>query len=168
MAVLASVLVLSGCGQDASRTPLDAVEAQRIRDELQDRSFRQFDPSRDEIPRRGVIVDFFGKDRIAIWGQFAPGNRAIHEWELVLEGYAVEGNPDGSEIVIRFDHATSRKLLPSICENCIETTEVSVGIRNVFDADRISFRLQDPLGVLPLPFPVFDSWTVFEEDEIYH
>ena len=40
-------------------------------------------------------------------------------------------------------------------------TGVSVSVRNVFDPDRIAFRLNDPDGVLPLPFPVFARWTEF-------
>ena len=33
----------------------------------------------------------------------------------------------------------------------------------MFDEGRIAFRLNDPEGVLPEPFPIFGSWTVFEE-----
>ena len=54
---------------------------------------------------------------------------------------------------------------PTECSACIDVTGVSVSVRNVFDPDRIAFRLNDPDGVLPLPFPVFARWTDFREDE---
>ena len=38
-------------------------------------------------------------------------------------------------------------------------------MKNVFDGDDIEFRINDPNDVLPLPFPVFKSWTQFNEDE---
>ena len=31
----------------------------------------------------------------------------------------------------------------------------------------MSFRLNDPNGILPDPFPVFGSWTRFQEDIYY-
>ncbi len=59
----------------------------------------------------------------------------------------------------------TRQQFPTECVACIDVTSVSVSVRNVFDPDRIAFRLNDPDGVLPLPFPVFAQWTEFREDE---
>ncbi|WP_419165155.1 hypothetical protein [Candidatus Palauibacter sp.] len=40
-------------------------------------------------------------------------------------------------------------------------------VRDVFDEEWIRFRVNDPDGALPSPFPVFTSWTRFREDEIF-
>ena len=165
MAVLVSMWGLSGCGEVADDTPLDAGQSQRIEEELRGRSFRQFDPSRDGSPRKAVIVDFSGENRVSVWAQFAADDRAIHEWEIVSEDFRITGNADGSEVAVVLGQARSERLLPSACRDCIDATGVYVGIRDVFDPDRISFRIADSEGVLPLPFPVFESWTDFEEDE---
>ena len=47
-----------------------------------------------------------------------------------------------------------------------ETGGVSVSVRDFLRREAIAFRLNDPGGVLPSPFPVFDTWTRFIEDEI--
>ena len=49
-------------------TPLQTVsseEEQEIKSELDDRSFRQFDPSKDAEKRKAVIIDFF--NGISLW-----------------------------------------------------------------------------------------------------
>ena len=167
VAVLVSMWGLSGCGEVADNTPLDAGQSQRIEEELRGRSFRRFDPSRDGNPRKAVIVDFSGENRVSVWAQFAADDRAIHEWEIVSEDFQLTGNADGSEVTVVLDQARSERLLPFACRDCIDATGVSIGIRDVFDPDRIAFRIADPEGVLPLPFPVFESWTDFEEDEYF-
>ena len=143
--------------------PAPASEAERIKAELQDRSFRQFVPSVDASPRKGVIIGFFGP--LTIWGQYAEGGHALNEWEISADDYRVEQH-GGSEITLHLDAPRSAQALPTRCDGCIPTDGVSLSIRNVFDGERIEFRLNDPNGVLPLPFPVFDSWTRFREDEI--
>jgi len=166
-AVLISVWGLSGCGESTADTPLDAGQSQLIKEELRGRSFRQFDPSRDGSPRKAVILDFSGEGRVSLWAQFAEGDRAIHEWGIVSEDFGLIGNADGSEVTVVLGQSRSERFLPSPCRDCIDATGVSIGIRNVFDADRIAFRVTDPEGVLPLPFPLFESWTEFEEDEYF-
>ena len=166
--VLVLGLALTACGaSDDPVTPLGEGETQRIMMELEDRSFRQFDPSMDASPRKGVILDFFGGNRVSLWAQFAADDRAIHEWEIVSRDFYIEGDADASRVTIRFNQATSEQFLPTRCQDCVETTGLSIGIKNVFDPDRISFKLNDPEGVLPLPFPVFQSWTDFREDEYF-
>ena len=167
VAVLLSIWGLSGCGEGTESTPLDAGQSQRIKEELRGRSFRKFDPSRDGRPRKAVIVDFSGDNRVSVWAQFAADDRALHEWEIVSEDLQLTGNADGSEVTVVLNQSTSERLLPSACRDCIDATGVYIGIRDVFDPDRISFRFADPEGVLPLPFPVFESWTDFEEDEYF-
>ena len=167
MAALATGWALYGCGGGPPDTPLDAGQSQLIREELEGRSFRQFDPSRDGSPRKAVILDFSGESRVSVWAQFAEDDRAIHEWEIVSEDFRLTGSADGSEVTAVLGLSRSERILPSPCRDCIDATGVSIGIRDVFDPDRIAFRITDPEGVLPLPFPVFGSWTDFEEDEYY-
>ena len=59
------------------------------------------------------------------------------------------------------------RTLPTQCENCIGTSEISISVRDVFDSEKISFKLNDPDESLPSPFPVFKSWTKFREDEYF-
>ena len=49
----------------------------------------------------------------------------------------------------------------------MEFSGLSISIRDVFDEDKIRFRVDDPQDSLPSPFPVFGSWTRFEEDIYY-
>jgi hypothetical protein len=158
------LLVLSACFRGEPPQPVGAADEERIRAELAERSFRQFDPGLDASPRRGVILDFFGP--ISIWAQYAEGGHAVHEWEITADDYRIEATADGSEVTIHLVAPRSRQQFPVECEDCIDTAGVSIAIRDLFDAERITFRINDPSGVLPPPFPVFDSWTRFREDEI--
>ena len=130
--------------------------------ELDGRSFRQFDPSKDGSPRKAVILEFH--DGLGIWGQYARDGHAVNEWEIRAGGYRIEWTGDDSEIVLAPLAVTSEQQFPRRCTDCIPTAGVSISIKNVFDSDDIEFRINDPNNVLPLPFPVFDSWTRFNED----
>ena len=145
--------------------PASEVEAAEIKAALNDRSFRQFDPDVDASPRKGVILDFF--NGVSLWAQYAEGNYAINEWEIRADDYRVERVSDGSEIKIHFIEPSSTRTLPNRCENCIETAGVSISIRDLFDSKRITFKVNDPDKSLPSPFPVFQSWTKFREDEYF-
>ena len=140
-------------------------EEDAIKAVLNDRSFRQFDPHVDASPRKGVILDFF--NGVSLWAQYAEGNYAINEWEIRAHDYRVERASDGSEIRIYFIEPSSARTLPNQCENCIETAGISISIRDIFDSERITFKLNDPDNSLPSPFPVFQSWTKFREDEYF-
>ena len=144
---------------------ISEVEETEIKAMLVDRSFRQFDPDVDASPRKGVILDFF--DGISLWAQYAEGNYAINEWEIRANDYRIQRAGDGSEIKLYFIEPRSTRTLPDRCENCIETVGISISIREVFDSKRIAFKLNDPDNSLPSPFPVFESWTKFREDEYF-
>ena len=90
----------------------------------------------------------------------------MNEWEMVSDDYRIERHGDSSEITIYLDQPRSMQTLPTKCDDCVPTAGVSISIRDVFDSAKISFKLNDPNGVLPPPFPVFRSWTRFIEDEI--
>ena len=140
--------------------------ASRVLKELQGRSFRQFDPGKDADRRRAVILDFFGPD-IQVWAQYAEDGYALDEWQIIARDYRVEWDSRSSEATLYFENARVLQTFPEACEDCIDVSGFSISIRNVFDRDRIAFRLNDPDNALPRPFPVFESWTRFNEDEYF-
>ena len=163
--VLGSVLLLaSSCGKEDPAQPVSGTEEARVKAELEDRSFRQFEPSRDADRRKAVILDFF--EGITIWAQYAEGNRAVSEWEVSARDYRIEQNGT-SVVTIHLEEPVSSRLFPEECADCIPTSRLSISIRSVFDPERISFKLNDPGNDLPSPFPVFKSWTRFQEDEYF-
>ena len=161
-ALVFALIAVSSCGAPVPPQPVIGEEAARIRAELDDRSFRQFEPYVDASPRKGVILDFFGA--IAIWAQYAEDGHAVSEWEVSSDNYRIERR-SSAEIALYLEQPVSRQTFPTQCDNCIATEGVSISIRDVFDSAKISFKLNDPNGVLPSPFPVFKSWTRFSEDE---
>ena len=169
--LLAQILLLfavffgASCGDLPSPSPVSEAEGNAIKAELEGRSFRQFEESLDSDPRKGVIIDFTVP--VSLWAQYAEGEHAVYEWEIVADSYRVEKHGGASTITIHFVEPRSMQLFPTACENCIATDGVSISVRNVFDEGRIQFRLNDPEGVLPSPFPVFGSWTSFREDEYF-
>ena len=156
--------VLASCG-DIPFELISESEEDAIKAVLNDRSFRQFDPDVNASPRKGVILDFF--NGVSLWAQYAEGNYAINEWEIRSDDYLIERASDGSEIKIYFIEPSSMRILPTQCDNCIETAGISISIRDVFDSERITFKLNNPDNSLPSPFPVFQSWTKFREDEYF-
>ena len=159
------LLLIAGaaCAEVVSSDPLSASEVAAIKDELADRSFRQFEPHVDGNPRKGVILDFFGP--LSVWAQYSEGGHALNEWEIVADDYRVERAGSGQVVTLYPVAPRTLQRLPTECSACINVGDVSVSVRNVFDPDRIAFRLNDPDGVLPLPFPAFTRWTEFREDE---
>lgn len=170
--VLAGALVLASCGDDPVQPiPIGAEGTQvlAVKAELQDRSFRQFDPSVDASPRRGVVLDFF--EGVSLWAQYAEDEHAVNEWQISAADYRLEkagaAKFQEAEFVIRFEDPGSSQLFPEECTDCIPTEGFSISVRNVLDSDRISFKLNDEGSRLPPPFPVFGSWTRFQEDEYF-
>lgn len=153
-------------GGTGTLAPVSDADAERVRAELADRSFRQFEPHRDGDPRKAVIIEFF--DGLGLWAQYAEGDHAVDEWEVRSADYDIEARGDvADEVTLTFVNAESRQQFPDACEGCIDTSGVTISIRNLFDPDAMQFRIDDPDGVLPSPFPVFGSWTRFDEDEYF-
>lgn len=149
--------------------PPQALDQQTLEDmaaELEGRSFRQFHPSVDASPRRGVILDFH--DGFRMWAQYAENEHAVYEWEITARSYRIESTPDGSGIALIPEGVTSMQQFPDNCSHCIPVAGVSISARDVLEGDEIAFRIDDPGGILPPPFPVFDTWTHFREDEVFH
>ena len=153
---------MSGC--DDGPAEVTEADKERVVEELQGRSFRQFDPNLDASPRKAALLDFTGG--ITLWAQHSEEGHAVNEWEVFAESYSVEGSD--SEFTISFNEPGSAQEFPIKCDNCVPTSGVSISIRDIFDEEKISFKLNDPNGVLALPFPVFGSWTRFNEDEYFN
>lgn len=143
--------------------PLPEEEDARLKQELNDRSFRQFEPSRDSDPRKAVIIEFF--DGITLWAQYAEGEYAVKEWEIASQDYRILCH-GGSEYEFVLVEPATRQQIPTECEDCIEVSGVSVSIRGLGSGE-VSFKINDPEGNLPPPFPVFNRWTNFQEDEYF-
>ena len=154
-------LILFSCANPF--LPVASDEAELVKAALEGRSFRQFDPSKDANKRKGVILDFF--KGISLWAQYAEGNTALSEWEILADDYNVEKS--GSEYRIHFQSPRSVQILPTQCDNCIGTSGISISIRNVFDGEKIRFKLNIESDDFPRPFPIFESWTKFNEDEYF-
>ena len=154
-------LILFSCANPL--LPVDSDEAQLVKAALEDRSFRQFEPSRDASKRKAVILDFFSG--VGLWAQYAEGNTALSEWEILADDYSVEKS--GSEYRISFESPRSGQILPTQCDNCIRTSGISISIQNLFDSETIRFKLNIDNDDFPRPFPIFESWTKFNEDEYF-
>jgi hypothetical protein len=154
---LIAVLALTTCSFSSG----DQIVAEDVIQELEGRSFRQFDPSVDGRPRKAVVLDF--SNGISLWAQYAE-DVPSHEWEIYSKGVLVEVY--GNVATFTMVDPRSRQLFPSECESCIPTGGVSVSVRDILRGDEITFRLNDPQGILPPPFPVFGTWTSFDEDEV--
>ena len=160
---LAVALAAAACGGEGPFEPVPESEAEEIRAALAGRSFRQFDPDVDGNPRKGVILDFHAG--LQLWAQYAEADHAVDEWEISSSAYRIERS--GSEIRLHFTNPVPRRILATPCDDCIPVAGVSISVRDVFDEAGIRFKVNDPDGRLPSPFPVFTSWTRFREDEIF-
>ena len=155
-------LILFSCANPLQ--PVTSDEEQLVKTEFKDRSFRQFDPSKDANKRKGVILDFFSG--VSLWAQYSEGNTALSEWEIFSDDYRVEKSD--SEYRIYFESPRSAQILPTQCDNCIKTSGISISIRNLFDSEKIEFKLNIENDDFPRPFPIFESWTKFSEDEYFN
>lgn len=161
--VLVTVLAVSSCGYESMFRPVSMDHGEAIKRALEGRSFRQFDPRVEATPRKAVILHFF--DHIRLWAQYADDNQLINEWKIEADDYRIETAVDGTEIKLYFIDPVSERMLPDPCKICIDTLGISISVRDVFDSEKISFKVNDPNRILPSPFPVFKSWTRFNEDE---
>lgn len=163
---LVLLFMASSCTQATPLLPASEGDRLEIMTTLEDRSFRKFDPSVDADRRKGVILDF--SEPVSIWAQHAIGEYAVDEWEIVAHDYRIRRSSDFSEVVIHLEDAASRRLLPEECTDCIPTAGVSISIKDIFRRESTRFRINDPHNALPSPFPLFETWTEFPEDEYLH
>lgn len=157
------LLIFSSC-----KNPLTLIlgdERTDVLSQLQNRSFRQFSPSIDADQRKAVIIDFSNhkNSQMQLWGQYSEGGKAVNEWQASSEQILVYKNDTYYQLT--FFAAVTQQTYPEKCEDCIITNGVSIEVRNIYNDEKIEFRINDTDNVLPRPFPVFSSWTRFNEDE---
>lgn len=143
---------------------LDDFTADSVRTLLADRLFTQFTPKRDSDRRKAVTLDF--SDGFALRAQYAEYGHAVNEWRITADDYTVEMPKNGSVVTLYPITPRTRHQFPTECDDCIDTTGVSVSVKNLAESDRMEFRVNDPEDVLPSPFPVFIEWTKFREPEL--
>lgn len=102
---------------------------------------------------------------VRIWARYLEDSRAVNKWEIVSDGYSIQRHRNGSHITIHLEHPSSRQDFPTSCGGCIPIAGVSISAKNAFDSAKITFKLIDPRGKLPPPFPAFESWARLAEDE---
>ncbi|MCY3556569.1 MAG: hypothetical protein OXH56_14745 [Gemmatimonadetes bacterium] len=168
--LLFGLLAFTACDDPGPTEPvLPAIEreAQRVKSELANRSFRRFHPSRDAPERKAVIIDFFGSEdqAIGLFAQYALNEVALAEWEVSAGNYNVEKS--GSAYTLVPIEPSSSRSLPAPCENCIPVSGLSISVRNLFNGGNIQFKLNNAGNRLPLPFPIFDEWSTWSEDEYF-
>lgn len=168
--LLCGLLAYTACDDSGPTEPvLPAIEreAQRVKSELANRSFRRFHPSRDAPERKAVIIDFFASENqvIGLWAQYGLNDAALAEWEVSAGDYSVEKS--GSEYTLVPIDPSSSRSLPAPCENCIPVSGLSISVRNLFNGGNIQFKLNNAGNRLPLPFPIFDEWSTWSEDEYF-
>lgn len=137
-------------------------DASRVKAHLDGRVFRQSDPSQNAETRKSIVVDF--TDGLSLRAQYTEGGNTVDDWSVRQDFYWLE--KAHGEPVYRFDwrNPIVRRLLPKECEDCIDTSGLTVLVRDYFKKDEILFALWDSAGQVPSPLPVFESWTRFVED----
>ena len=154
-------MVLAACSMgnadfsriDQSQVVAEAEWKAAVREELEGRSFRPFQPSQDGSPRKAVILDF--SSGIGLWAQYSKDGYAVNEWEICVDSYSIDGQAGDTIFTGFFDNPSSTQEFPDPCDGCIEIEQFSISFRNVFSSDKNAFCLNDPERMLPLPFPVF-------------
>lgn len=127
------------------------------------RVFRQSDPSADAVHRKTVEIDFRGG--LALRAQQLEEGQVVAEWSVSGPGYLIEKALDQAIHKLHIYDAVVERTSPEECTDCIDVRGLSVLIHRYHLDDDLRFVLWDSIGHLPPPFPVFESWTSFEEIE---
>ena len=96
-------LIVSSCMNPLQ--PVSREEEQLVKAELDNRSFRQFEPSRDANKRKSVILDFF--DGVRLWAQYSEDRTALSEWEIFQTIIASKMGVRNTESILK--HRARRK-----------------------------------------------------------
>ena len=164
---LLSLGAMSCGGSGTTVITLNSAEeanAEDIKKYLSGRSFRQFVPDKDASPRSAVVLDF--SNGLSLWAQYAEAGDAISEWEITAADYRMKSFGRKSPATLTPVLPDTHRFLPTECRDCIDAGGVTIEVRNVIDPAGIEFRVLDPHQMLPAPFPAFEAWTKFQEDEI--
>lgn len=143
---------------------LDIGEIQRLESTMNGRVFRQSDPSADAVERKTVEIDFRGGG-LAVRAQQLEGGQVVAEWSVSGPVYWIEKAVEQAIHKLHIRNGVVERTRPEECTDCIDVRGMSVLIRRYHLDDDMRFVLWDSIGHLPPPFPVFQSWTSFEEIE---
>ena len=143
---------------------LELVEIQRLESVMSGRVFRQSDPSSDAMVRKTIEIHFRGRG-LAVRAQQLEGGQVVAEWSVSGPVYWIEKAVDEAIHKLHIGEAVVERTRPEECTDCIDVRGMSVLVHRYHLDDELRFALWDSIGHLPPPFPVFESWTSFEEIE---
>ncbi len=151
---------------DDDFSPLSDAEQQEVWKSLKGRSFRQFGPTLDSDPRKGVIIEFgSGADlSVKVWAQHASGGRAEHEWEIRSSEIELSKAAEAGIYKISMAELAAKSILGDD-EIEAEDFEFQVHVRK--GRGETMFRFNSDTE-LPLPFPLFEDWTKFREPQRFN
>ena len=92
----------------------------------------------------------------------------MNEWEIVADDYRVERAGYGQMATLYPVAPRTLQRLPTECSACINVGDVSVSVRNVFDPDRIAFRLTVVLLGWVVVIPKDDAVVSFLLDQFFY
>ena len=157
------LLIFTTCSEEPDQ-PFTETEVNEIKRALEKRMFRQFVPYDKNAPRRKSVAMFLD-DGITMWVQYSEYGYGMILWTITSTDYRIEQTQDDSELRLYFIEPHTERQYPDPCNDCIDTTGVSISVRNVFEKNTIEFKINDPDKSLPPPMPIFTSWTRYEEDQ---
>ncbi|MCY3808267.1 MAG: hypothetical protein OXG58_02330 [Gemmatimonadetes bacterium] len=143
---------------------LDIPEIQRLESTMNGRAFRQSDPSADAVHRKTVEIDF-RRGELAVRARQLEGGQVVAEWSVSGPVYWIEKAVEDAIHKLHIRNGVVERTHPEECTDCIDVRGMSVLIHRYHLDDELRFALWDSIGHLPAPFPVFQSWTSFEEIE---
>ena len=94
---------------DQSQVVAEAEWKAAVREELEGRSFRQFQPSQDGSPRKAVILDF--SSGIWLWAQYSKDSYAVNKWETYADSYSIDGQAGDTIFTGFFEYSRAIRML---------------------------------------------------------
>ena len=161
--LLALIVLFAVSCSPTMPVPLSATEATALTEDLKDRSFVHFDPSSRSDKRSSVTIDFF--HGLSLFGQYAEDDHAVYAWGIGSQEYSISRTgPD--EYTLLFTDPIPWQELPTPCGDCIDPSGVSIAVKGL-ESGPVAFKVHDPDGQLPPPFPMLADWTAFGEDQYF-
>lgn len=144
---------------------VDLEEAAQVSAHLKSRVFWQRDGPGDARSLKRIVIDF--RDGLSVEARHSVGGEVVDEWKVFQNDYywieRAHGHP-----IYRFDFTrpTVERLVPEDGGDPVDPEGLMILVRDYGRNEEIRFALQDSAGALPSPFPVFERWTRFVEDDV--